>query len=534
MSGDITKQYVSNNIDSEVELFTGAPIRGHHPVIHYFTDKFISTKYDYGKRVYFDLENTIWVDWQKELEHNLNHIAHTLEEWTDAKDLWHKFYEILTETNNKMIPTKTITQHSKPYWSDRLTELSKNVQTARKATQSRYTPVNIEKLSKAKTEFQETLIKEKNEWVRRKVEGLNVSDTNTFWKKYKRVFCPSEDHFMGNLESKGLLLTKSEEKEELLYNTFFAGAHLEGEAFDQDHANVITKEHTDIKLSNWHIHHSNNQMLNREINSEDVSVAIKSQKSTGKSNDGNAIHPIMLKNFGDKAVSVITKLFNLVLDSGDWIWDKAEVCFIKKADKPSYMNPGAYRPLTIAPYIGKLLERILEARLRSYCSENNILDDAQEGFREKRSTNRYLYKLLLSLHDAKRKKLNSIILFLDFEKAFDSVWLPALIVKLHRLGINGRILKLINNFLFERKVQLRINKELGLLRKCKDIGLPQGSVLSPLLFIIFIADMLHNQTLPSTVLEAVNTYKFADDGTVSVICPTLQECHQGMQKSVKA
>ena len=141
---------------------------------------------------------------------------------------------------------------------------------------------------------------------------------------------------------------------------------------------------------------------------------------------------------------------------------------------------------------------------------------------------------MLSLHEAKNKKLNAIILFIDFEKAFDSVWLPAMIVKLYRLGIKGKMLRIIKSFLFERKVKLKINKELGKLRKCNDVGLPQGSVLSPLLFIVFIADLLNMQGLSAKVIESASAYKFADDGTVSVIGSTIEDCHTYMQDICKS
>ena len=544
MRGDITKRYIANNIDSEVELFTGAPIRGHYPIIHHFTEISSTNKSTPSRKEYLDLDNTVWEDWQDGLEDKLTHVMESLDDYNDAKELWNIFFAVITDNNTTMIPKKIISQHSKPYWSDKLTELSKEVRLARKAAQSRYTPTNAEKLNQAKTEFQDALIKEKNEWVRKKVEGLNVADRGTFWKKYKAVFCPNESNLMGNLESKGLLLTKTEEKEDLLFNTFFAGSHLEHGNFDDCHKDEINEELRVIESEDWMIrrndvinYQSHNQentnpedSLNNSISTEEVKQAIKSQKTTGKSSDGDGIHPRMLKHFGRNAVTILTKLFNLVLNKGTWIWDEAEVCFIKKSDKPSYMVPGAYRPLTIASYIGKLLERVLEARLRRYCNANNILDEEQEGFREKRSTSRYLYKLMLSLHEAKKKKLNSIILFIDFEKAFDSVWLPAMIVKLYRLGIKGNMLRIIKSFLFERKVKLKINKELGKLRKCNDVGLPQGSVLSPLLFIVFIADLLNLQCLTPTIVESATAYKFADDGTVSVIAPTLEKCHTNMQE----
>ena len=143
--------------------------------------------------------------------------------------------------------------------------------------------------------------------------------------------------------------------------------------------------------------------------------------------------------------------------TGNWIWDTSRVSFIKKSDKETYMKPGSFRPITVSSYIGKGLERIIERRLRKFCDTFNVLDEEQEGFRPERSTNRYLYKLISSLHEAKQKRLNAILLCIDLEKAFDSVWIPALIVKLNRIGIEGPVLDLINNFLVCRKVSLIVN-----------------------------------------------------------------------------
>ena len=200
---------------------------------------------------------------------------------------------------------------------------------------------------------------------------------------------------------------------------------------------------------------------------------------------------------GPLAIQFLTKIFNLCIEEDTWIWNKSHICFIKKAGKPSYMEPGAYRPLTISSYVGKLLERVIENRLKEFCNSNNILDNAQEGFRSKRSTTRYLYRLTASLHEARMKKLVSMVLFIDFEKAFDSVWIPGLIVKLNRHGIKGKLLRIISTYLSGRIMSLRINSYFGRDRHCLEYGLPQGSVLSPLLFIIYIADLLHYPHLPT-------------------------------------
>ena len=109
---------------------------------------------------------------------------------------------------------------------------------------------------------------------------------------------------------------------------------------------------------------------------------------------------------------------------------------------------------------------------------------------------------------------------MDFEKAFDSVWKMGLMVKLHKLGIQGNVAKLVNNFLFSRKIALNINGELGNTRQSAEYGLPQGSVLSPVLFKIFVMDFLSelNGSPNITVL------KFADDGTVKISAEDSPTC----------
>ena len=135
--------------------------------------------------------------------------------------------------------------------------------------------------------------------------------------------------------------------------------------------------------------------------------------------------------------------------------------FIKKVDKSTYTKPDSYRGLTMSSYFGKILERILDRRIQDHIGFNGDLDEDQEGFTRGRSTTRYLFRLVANLNEIKRKKMACIILFIDFEKAFDSVHIPTLITKLNKFGVNGKLLKLINNFLINRKVCLKVNNHVG-------------------------------------------------------------------------
>ena len=151
-------------------------------------------------------------------------------------------------------------------------------------------------------------------------------------------------------------------------------------------------------------------------------------------------------------------------------------------------------------------------------------DPDQEGFFQGRNTVRYLNRLVMGIKSDLDNKLTTIGLFIDFEKAFDSVWKQGMIVKLYKLGIKGKILHLINDFLTNRKVVINVNSFKGNLRNSSDVGLPQGSVLSPILFRIYLMDFLNDIDR-----NTIDLLKFADDGTIKVSGKTTDICLQKLQ-----
>ena len=222
---------------------------------------------------------------------------------------------------------------------------------------------------------------------------------------------------------------------------------------------------------------------------------------------------------------MLQKLFNLCLSKQQWVWEAAEVIFLRKAGKDSYSKPGSYRPICITAYIGKLLEGIIAIRIEQLLVNKNCTDPDQEGFSKSKNTIRYLNRLHLGIKVDKENLLTVLCLFVDFEKAFDSVWKKGMIVKLKNIGINGNVLNLIDNFLFSRKVALNINGRLGDLRQCSEYGLPQGSVLSPVLFKIYVSDFLSDLKNRQDIV----LYKFADDGTVKITATNSQTCLATME-----
>jgi len=517
-NGKLSDLYQTTSVDSDVELFTGAPNRGHLPVIHNFKlPSSLNKASIFPTTIYKDLKKTDWDYWQSMLTKQLDcYLTPHLDNYIDPMLLWNDFMAILSHINDSIIPKKTATGHSKPFWNSELSEMSKEVQQARSKMMARHTPVNAEMYRVSKKAFADKLVKQKNNWIHEKLEGLNVTDSIKFWKSYKQTITGKTNDFIGNLYEDGILHTENSQKEKVLYEAFFSGKHMQDGNFDTVFGEQTESKYTSISQSGYGRKEDCSGTMNEPIRTEELLSVIKDMNISAKSFDIDDLHPSIIKRLPETAIMILLTLFNLALDTGVWCWNTSNVSFIRKAGKDNYMKPGSYRPITISSYIGKLLEKIIERRLKTFCEVNGIIDDEQEGFRTKRNTTRYLYKMISRLDESKRKKMTTFLLCIDFSKAFDSVWLNGLIVKLYNYNIKGKILNIIDTFLRSKQVRLKINNTYGKARACGLFGLPQGSVLSPLLFIIFISDMFTHNTLPVNCREHANIYKYADDGSVAV------------------
>ena len=155
--------------------------------------------------------------------------------------------------------------------------------------------------------------------------------------------------------------------------------------------------------------------------------------------------------------------------------------------------------------LGKCLERIITVRLNGFIEHNKIIDLEQEGFRKFHSKTHALLRLVQDIHNGFNEKESTLVAFIDMEKAFDSVWKDGLLVKMHNLGIRGNVWSWISDFLSDRTARCYLKGSHGE-EFATHVGLPQGSVISPILFNIFLQDIYRD--------IACQKVKFADDGTI--------------------
>ena len=231
--------------------------------------------------------------------------------------------------------------------------------------------------------------------------------------------------------------------------------------------------------------------------------SIISSIDIGKAYGPNSIPTEILHLLKEDIASPLATLFNLSFTTGsfpDILKIANTIPIFKKGSKLLVSN---YRPISLLSNINKILEKLMYDRLYKFLTQHNILYDLQFGFRSRHSTNHALINILEEINKSLDDKMSVCGLFVDFQKAFDTVNHSVLLDKLTTYGIRGPALDWLKSYLLHRTqfVSIQGHKSDTL---PQPHGVPQGSVLGPLLFLIYINDL-------NRAIKYSRVYHFADD-----------------------
>ena len=256
----------------------------------------------------------------------------------------------------------------------------------------------------------------------------------------------------------------------------------------------------------------------------EILAAIKLLKNTSEGYDG--VHNLMLKNLPTNYIKSCLNIINksYLLSEIPDSWKKAVIIPIAKPEK-DLTAPCSYRPISLLPCFAKLVEKLICSRLTYHLENNNCLSSSQGGFRRRMNTQ---YQVAIYEHNirvALKSKKICLAVFIDLSSAYDLVWHTGLLYKLAMCNVEGKMLKWISEYLKNRKYKV-FHEGMYSSERNVTSGVPQGAVISPILFNVMLADL--------PIGDDVNNIIYADDLLIYAVGEDINELSEKLQLQVNA
>ena len=404
----------------------------------------------------------------------------------DLSDSWDILTDKITGLIEKYIPESRVSSRQckkNPIVNNDCIEAIKRKHTKWKKYQYCKTEQNYELYKNARNNVKTEMRKSKYSYEKDLASKIKT-DPKLFWS-YVRSKMKTKSSLSQLKSPCGTLTNDNTEKAGLL-NKFFASVfETEGtEALpdfpDREFADIITTV---------------------EITENTIMKAISKLKPS-KSQGPDNIHPKLIKECSHQLLTPLKTIFVKSLEESKIpeVWRKANVTAIHKSGDKT--NPENYRPISLTSVPCKLMERLVRDTIMDHMEQNNLFSPYQHGFIPGKSCITQLLEILEEITDALDQGYDIDIIYVDYTKAFDKIQHNRLLKKLWGYGIRGKIHAWVKEFLSNRTQRVAVNGSYSSYENVTS-GVPQGSVLGPILFVIYIND------LPDVIKVMMRMY--ADD-----------------------
>ena len=419
-------------------------------------------------------ESESWSKWQNSLPalDGTNNIEHDNNELTKA----------LIETGKKIFKTtkeRVTVKYSKPWWNLDCEKAVKEKHKAKNYFKNHPIIANYEKYREKEKAAIKIIKNAKEKSFREFINSIRAdTPASIIWK---RISCLSNKYkpikltpLIHNQE----LITDPELKSNLIADTY-------NKTLNTTIKSPISKQillPVSLSLVDETPYDYNDKICPIELEN-----ALASLKPTTPGMD--MIHNSFLKNLPDQYKKFLLNLFNNIFDESliPQSWKIALIIPLPKPEK-NLTLPDSYRPISLLSCLGKLLEKILCQRLNYYIEKNDRYSRTQGGFRKRMCTLDQVARLEYNIRKTLFDKQICMVVFVDLSQAYDRVWHAGLLYKLQKAGIKGKLLRWVREYLCNRKFNVYFDGEYSKEHEISS-GVPQGSILSPLLFNIMINDI---------------------------------------------